>query len=243
VLLALLAASGRLAFSDNLNLPTAAAVSEASMLDSSLTPDAWETTPGAIDPQVFSLALQATRCAVQTGDIAAPPPTLTVIDYAQPSSVERLWVFDLRRHALLYRELVAHGRGSGDNWATHFSNEPETHSSSLGLFVADDTYVGQNGYSLRLNGLEAGINDRARERAIVMHGARYVSTTVVQQLGRLGRSWGCPALRAPVAREIIDRLKGGGVVFAYYPDRQWLRASKYLGGCDAAATSAAASLR
>jgi L,D-transpeptidase catalytic domain len=189
--------------------------------------------PGGIDPQVFTMALHATRCATEFGDLSTLPNTLTVIDYSKPSTAPRLWVFDLSERVLLYRELVAHGQGSGDNWATQFSNEENTHRSSLGLFVTDDAYVGRNGYSLRLNGLEAGVNDRARDRAIVMHGAPYVSAAVVHQHGRLGRSWGCPALRAPIAREIIDRVKGGGVVFAYYPDRDWLRASKYLGSCGA----------
>ena len=112
-----------------------------------------------------------------------------------------------------------------------FSNEPETHRTSLGLFVTEDTYVGKNGYSLRLDGLDRGFNDRARERAIVMHGAPYVSEQVARAQGRLGRSWGCPALREGVARKLIDRVKRGGLVFAYYPDREWLNGSQYLGGC------------
>jgi hypothetical protein len=97
--------------------------------------------------------------------------------------------------------------------------------------VTEDAYVGRNGYSLRLNGLEGGVNDRARERAIVIHGAPYVTEEVSKELGRLGRSHGCPAVRASIARQLIDRVKGGSVVFAYYPDRDWLRTSKYLDGC------------
>lgn len=185
---------------------------------------------GTIDPHVLTLALAAADCAVRSGGIAEPH-TLTVIDYSKPSSVKRLWVFDLRSRELLYEELVAHGKGSGENLATTFSNEPETHTSSLGLFATEDTYVGRNGYSLRLNGLDGGFNDRARERAIVMHGAPYVSEDFVRAQGRLGRSWGCPALREGVAREVIDRVKGRGLLFAYYPDPKWLESSKYLGGC------------
>lgn len=185
---------------------------------------------GAIDPTVFRLALGAAACAIRSGAIA-DPATLTVIDYSKPSTARRLWVFDLRLRALLYEELVAHGQGSGGNLATVFSNEPETRTSSLGLFVAENTYVGRNGYSLRLNGLDHGFNDRARERAIVMHGAPYVSAEFIRSEGRLGRSWGCPALREGVAREVIDRVKGSGLVFAYYPDRTWLRLSRYLGSC------------
>jgi len=163
--------------------------------------------------------------------------TLTVIDYSKPSTDKRLWVFDLRTRALLYQELVAHGSGSGANLATAFSNEPETHQSSIGLFRTEDTYVGKNGYSLRLRGLDAGFNDHAYDRAIVMHGAPYVSDEVAQTQGRLGRSWGCPALRAGIAREVIDTVKGSGLVFAYYPDQKWLESSKYLGDCATLPTS------
>lgn len=189
--------------------------------------------PNPISTDVLELAFSAASCAVRAGDVEAPA-TLTVIDYSKPSTEKRLWVLDLRTRAVLYEELVAHGQGTGDNLATSFSNVPETHKSSLGLFVTDDTYVGKNGYSLRLNGLDAGFNDRARERAIVMHGAPYVSEAFVQAQGRLGRSWGCPALREAVARKLIDRIKGGNLVFAYYPDQQWLKSSQYLGGCAAA---------
>jgi hypothetical protein len=194
---------------------------------------AWQgARVGSIDEGVLGLALGAAGCAVRTGAVANPP-TLTVIDYSKPSSVRRLWVYDLRTRSLLYEELVAHGQGSGERMATQFSNEPETHRTSLGLFVTDDVYVGKNGYSLRLDGLDRGFNDRARERAIVMHGAPYVSPDVVRAQGRLGRSWGCPALGEDVARDVIDRVKGGSLVFAYYPDQTWLKNSKYLGGCPA----------
>jgi L,D-transpeptidase catalytic domain len=188
---------------------------------------------GNIQPDVFDMALNAASCAVKSGAVAAAPQTLTVIDYSKPSSERRMWVFDLKSRALLFEELVAHGQGSGANLATQFSNEPETHRTSIGLFKTDTTYVGKNGYSLRLDGLDQGINDRARERAIVMHGASYVSAAFVKAMGRLGRSWGCPAISAAVAKQIIDRVKGGGLVFAYYPDPQWLKTSKYLGGCRA----------
>ncbi|HWI19511.1 MAG TPA: murein L,D-transpeptidase catalytic domain family protein [Vicinamibacterales bacterium] len=185
---------------------------------------------GSIETDVFDLALGAASCAIKSGAVDNPS-TLTVIDYSKPSSEKRLWVFDLRSRELIYEELVAHGQGSGLGMATQFSNEPETHRTSLGLFKTDKPYVGRNGYSLRLDGLDRGFNDRARERAIVMHGAPYVSAQFVKATGRLGRSHGCPAVSADVARAMIDRVKGGGLVFAYYPDAQWLKASKYLGGC------------
>ena len=171
------------------------------------------------------MALSAAQCAMRSGDVT-DLQTLTVIDYSRPSTQKRLWVFDLRERALLYEELVAHGSGSGMDVATNYSNQPNTHASSLGLFRTDDTYVGRNGYSLRMHGLDAGFNDTAYERAIVMHGAPYVSEDAIKLQGRLGRSWGCPALRAGIAREVIDTVKGNGLVFAYYPDRSgWSRRS------------------
>lgn len=187
---------------------------------------------GSIESNVFDLALGAASCAVKSGAVGNPS-TLTVIDYSKPSSEKRLWVFDLKSRELIYEELVAHGQGSGLGMAKHFSNQPDTHRTSLGLFVTDKPYVGKNGYSLRLDGLDRGFNDRARERAIVMHGAPYVSDQFVKATGRLGRSHGCPAVSADVAREMIDRVKGGGLVFAYYPDAEWLKSSKYLRGCRA----------
>ncbi len=185
---------------------------------------------GSIETEIFDLALGAASCAVKSGAVNEPR-TLTVIDYSKPSTEKRLWVFDLTSRELIYEELVAHGQGSGENLARQFSNDAESHRTSLGLFKTADTYVGKNGYSLRLDGLDKGVNDHARDRAIVMHGAPYVSDTFARANGRLGRSWGCPAVSADVARQMIDRVKGGGLVFAYYPDANWLKTSKYLGGC------------
>jgi hypothetical protein len=185
---------------------------------------------GGVDRKVFEMALGAARCAVRSG-AAADPGTLTVIDYSKASTARRLWVYDLRQRTLLFQELVAHGQGSGANFATEFSNEADTHRTSVGLFVTDDTYVGRNGYSLRLDGLDKGFNDRARERAIVMHGAPYVNDAFAKAQGRIGRSWGCPALDDAVARRVIDTVKGGGLVFSYYPDENWLNSSRYLGDC------------
>jgi uncharacterized protein (DUF2252 family) len=184
---------------------------------------------GSIEMDVLEMALSAASCAVRSGD-AKNPSTLTVIDYSKASTEKRLWVFDLKSRELIYEELVAHGQGTGANMATQFSNEPDSHRTSLGLFRTDLPYVGKNGYSLRLDGLDKGLNDRARERAIVMHGAPYVSAAFVKSNGRLGRSHGCPAVSADVAKQMIDRVKGGGLVFAYYPDAR-LKSSKYVGGC------------
>jgi len=185
-----------------------------------------------VSPAVLDLALRAVNCAVKSGAVALPP-TLTLIDYSLPSITPRLWVFDLESGRLLFRELVAHGKNTGDNLAQHFSDLMNSRESSIGLFRTADTYVGNNGYSLRLDGLEPGFNSHARERAIVVHGASYVSDAFAAAQGRLGRSWGCPALRTAIAQKVIDTIRGGGVVFSYYPDATWLKTSRFL-NCGAA---------
>lgn len=173
--------------------------------------------------EVLRMALRATSCAAERGEVKRRD-LLTVIDYSLPSSQPRLFVFDLGAKKLLFRELVAHGKNSGGDLPEFFSNSPGSLATSLGLFVTADPYFGSNGYSLRLKGLEAGVNDRAMDRAIVMHGAPYVSSAAVRALGRLGRSWGCPAVRKEVARKMIDTLRGGSPIFAYHP--QWLKKSQ-----------------
>ena len=155
------------------------------------------------------------------------PRLLTIIDYSLPSTEPRLWVIDRDRRRVLFHVLVAHGRGSGENYATQFSNRAGSLQSSLGLFLTEETYVGANGHSLRLRGLEPGINDRARERAVVMHGAPYVDADFARQHGRLGRSWGCPALETQIARPLIDLIREGSLLFAYAPDRSWFDHSRY----------------
>lgn len=185
-----------------------------------------EAELGGIDPKVFTTALAAAGAATARG--VARPRTLTVIDFSRPSTSERLWVFDLRSRELLFEEAVAHGRNSGLNLTTSFSNAAESNKSSLGLFRTGETYIGKHGYSLRLDGLEPGVNDRARERAIVIHGAEYVNLATARAQGRLGRSLGCPAVRPAISRALIDAVKDGGLLFAYYPDDEWLAKSTFL---------------
>lgn len=177
--------------------------------------------------EVLNLAMDASRSAVERGLIARSD-LLTVIDYSIPSSQPRLFVLDLAKGKVLFRELVAHGKNSGGDRTTSFSNESGSLETSIGLFATAGTYQGNNGYSLRLRGLERGVNDNAIERAIVIHGAEYVSEATVQALGRLGRSWGCPAVRSSVAKKLIDTIRGGSAVFSYYPDPEWLSASSFL---------------
>lgn len=179
--------------------------------------------------EVLDLAMRAYGCGRDAGLFRSS--LLTVIDYSLPSSAKRLWVIDVARRRVLFHELVAHGEGSGDKWAVDFSNEPGSRQTSLGIFRTERVYNGGNGYSLRLEGLEPGVNDLAMARRIVMHGAPYVSQRAVNALGRLGRSWGCPALPRGVHRTVIDRIKGGSALFAYYPDDRWLKTSRFL-QCD-----------
>ena len=186
-----------------------------------------EPTAGAWPrPEVLNLALQAYQCGRREGRFARS--MLTVIDYSLPSSQPRLWVIDVESNRVLHHELVAHGEGSGTVVPVAFSNEMNSHQSSLGLFHTDEVYNGRFGYSLRLSGLEPGFNDKARARAIVMHGSSDVSPAVAAKFGMVGRSWGCPALPEDAAAPVIDNIAGGSAIFAYYPDADWLRESRYL---------------
>ena len=185
------------------------------------------------DPGVLALALEARQCALEHGDVQADS-RLAVIDYSRPSTERRMWVFDLANASapeLLYNEYVAHGQGSGGNIPTRFSNEDGTHATSIGLFRTAETYYGGNGYSLRMDGMDPGFNDNARRRAIVIHGADYVNPVAAKGMGRLGRSWGCPALRQAVAHDMIDVLKEGNLVFSYADNDKWLSKAQSF-SCD-----------
>ena len=153
---------------------------------------------------------------------------LTIIDYSRPSTEKRLFVIDLIDQKLLFNTLIAHGKNSGENLATVFSNVPESKTSSLGFFITAETYMGGNGYSLRLDGIEKGINHNARKRDIVIHKADYVSTDFIEKEGRLGRSWGCPALPNEISKKIIDTIKEGTCIFIYGNDKYYLEKSNYV---------------
>ena len=209
-----------------LSLLAAAASSTAAHAQTTTAAQLSKLAPDA-NAKVLALALEARDCAA-TALGQAPSPRLAVIDYSLPSTKPRLWVFDLANDKLLFREVVAHGQGTGMNMATNFSNKDGSHATSLGLFRTAGTYQGGNGYSLRMQGLEPGTNDAAMARAIVMHGAPYVNPQMAQKQGRLGRSWGCPALRPEVAKQVIDSLKNGQMIFSYYPDSNWLSRSPFL---------------
>ncbi len=150
---------------------------------------------------------------------------ITIIDFSLPSSEKRLYVIDIKNNCLLEHTLVAHGMGSGGLYARQFSNQSRSHMSSLGFYMTSYTYTGKHGYSLRLQGLEKGINDNAWKRAIVVHGAHYVDEDYIAAYGRLGRSFGCPALPYGKSREVIDLIRDNTCLFIYYPEKQYLENS------------------
>lgn len=219
-------------------LPAAAQVAQAAPAPVAV-PAVRKATPAVVrevqglSPQVLAMALDAVACARAQG-VNGRDDLLTLIDYSLPSTEPRLWVLDLEKGEVLFHELVAHGQGTGEKYATRFSNVKDSKQTSLGLFLTGGTYEGGNGYSLKLKGLDAGINDRAEERHIVIHGAWYVSAEHARQQGRLGRSWGCPALSQASARTVIDTIKGGSFVYSYGGDKTWLKtASSSLNSCGA----------
>ena len=174
----------------------------------------------ALDRKVLRLALAAYQTAATKG--AVKKQILTVIDYSLPSNKQRMWIFDLRREHLLYNTYVAHGKNSGMNVPHHFSNQSSSKQTSLGTYVTRDTYIGSKGYSLNLQGLEKGFNDNAYSRRVVVHGAWYVEPDFIRKSGRAGRSWGCPSIAKTLAKPVINTIKGGSVLFAYYPDHNYL---------------------
>jgi len=152
---------------------------------------------------------------------------LTVIDFTLPSTQRRLWIIDMQAQKILLNTVVAHGRNSGLLHAEQFSNRPESYQSSLGFFKTGETYQGKHGYSLRLDGLEKGINNQARNRAIVLHGADYAKEDFLKSAGRLGRSLGCPAVPTELASSIIQLIKDGTLLFVYGKDPDYLETSKF----------------
>lgn len=180
----------------------------------------------SLNPEAIKLGLQAYNKVRQEG--MDQQQLLTIVDYSKPSTERRLYVFDLKQNNVLFREYVAHGKNSGGNVPTSFSNSPSSLKSSIGVFVTQQTYIGKHGYSLRVNGLERGINDMAASRAIVMHAASYVGADVASKYGRLGKTWGCFGVSPRAAGPIINTIKGGTVLFAYYPDRNYMRHSRFM---------------
>lgn len=175
---------------------------------------------GKLDFQIFENVMESLEEMEYSNE-----DIVTIIDFSKPSTEKRLFILDLEKQKILYHTYVAHGKNTGQNMATKFSNNKGSNQSSLGLFRTAESYQGKHGYSLRLDGLEEGFNDNARSRAVVMHSASYVSEGFIQKHGRLGRSWGCPALPVELSKEIIDLIKGGSCLYIYADDSNYLENS------------------
>lgn len=180
-----------------------------------------------IDMEIFKLSIIGLNQLKKTKTLD-DDSILTIIDFSKPSTEERFFVLDLQKRKLLFSSLVAHGKNSGWDLPNEFSNRSGSLKSSLGFFLTAGTYYGKHGYSLKLKGLESSINDKAEDRAIVIHKARYVSEEFIKKYGRLGRSWGCPALPVTSAGKIIDEIKNGTCLFIYAKSEEYLLNSKLL---------------
>ncbi len=180
-----------------------------------------------LDTAAFHLAYKGYTKLLQKVKVNVPD-VLTIADFSKSSSQRRLYVIDMAEQKILFHTLVAHGRKSGLNYATQFSNKPESNKSSLGFYLTMGTYFGGNGYSLKLLGLEKDINDKALQRAIVLHGSDYVNNSFGASNGFMGRSFGCPAVPRKQAAPIINTIKNGSVLFIYHPNRQYISKSTVL---------------
>jgi L,D-transpeptidase catalytic domain len=188
---------------------------------------AWNLNAAGISQQAFTEAMKG-YIYLQEKKLLNNTNVLTIVDYSKPSSQKRLFVLDMNAGKILFNTLVAHGRNSGLEYATDFSNAESSHKTSLGFFITMNTYNGGNGYSLKLQGCERGINDKALERAIVVHGADYADENFLHSNGYLGRSYGCPAVPEKVSKKIIDAIKNGSCMFLYHPTKKYSTASKIL---------------
>lgn len=175
----------------------------------------------------FSYAIKGYEYLKQKGKIDNEN-ILSIVDFSEPSSRKRLFIIDLKNFKILFNTYVAHGQGSGAAMATEFSNTPESYQSSLGFYTTSSTYMGKNGYSMHLEGMESGINDKAEQRSIVMHGAPYVNEELIHNRGYIGRSWGCPAVSPKLNKPIIDMIKNGTCLFIYSENDKYLNSSKIL---------------
>lgn len=177
---------------------------------------------------IFAKALLGFENLKKAGKLSDDAHILTVCDFSLSSNKKRMWVFDLKDRKVLFNSLVAHGKNTGDEFAENFSNTESSLQSSMGFYITDVTYNGDNGYSLKLLGMDKGFNDAALQRAVVMHGADYVSEEFAATHKRIGRSWGCPAVPRALAEPIINTIKGRNCLFIFYPDNKYLSTSQWL---------------
>jgi hypothetical protein len=181
-----------------------------------------------LELDVFEKAILGFNNLKKAGKIDEESHLLTICDFSLSSTQKRFWVIDLNDKKILFNSLVAHGKNTGEEFARKFSNTESSLQSSLGFYVTESTYYGSNGFSLKLHGMDKGFNDRALQRAIVMHGADYVSEDFIKSQRRIGRSWGCPAVPTALAKPIINTIKDKNVIFIYYPDEKYLSSSVWL---------------
>ncbi|WP_233701960.1 murein L,D-transpeptidase catalytic domain family protein [Kaistella palustris] len=200
------------------------ALSSAEQLYSSLSFEEGNT----LNSEVFYKAFMGFQNLKKAGKLAADAHLLSICDFSLSSTKQRLWVIDLNEKKILFNSLVAHGKNTGDEFAQKFSNTESSLQSSLGFYITESTYNGNNGFSLKLLGMDPGYNDAALQRSIVMHGADYVSQDFIKSQHRIGRSWGCPAVPRALAAPIINTIKGRNCLFIYYPDSAYLASSKWL---------------
>lgn len=181
-----------------------------------------------LNEEVFFKAITGFDNLKKAGLLSQDSHLLTICDFSMSSNTKRLWVIDTQEKKILFNSLVAHGKNTGEEFATNFSNTESSLQSSMGFYITDTTYTGDNGYSLRLLGMDKGFNDAAYKRAIVMHGANYVSEQFAAMHKRIGRSWGCPAIPKDLTVPIINTIKGRNCLFIYYPDENYLSSSEWL---------------
>jgi len=190
--------------------------------------DSLQLDLAGLSRRAYDYALQGYEKLVNQGKLVNQS-VLAIVDFSQPSSQKRLYVLDIKNYKVLFNTLVAHGRNSGKEWATYFSNKPSSYKSSPGFYITGQAYSGSNGYSLRLDGIEDGINDKAMKRAIVLHGADYVNESFIATHGYIGRSEGCPAVPVRDATNIINTIRGGVCLYIYTPDQHYFSRSVILG--------------
>ena len=181
-----------------------------------------------LNSEIFTKAFLGFTNLKKAGKLPGDSHLLTVCDFSLSSTQKRLWVIDLNEKKVIFNSLVAHGKNTGEEFAQKFSNIESSLQSSIGFFITDSSYNGSNGYSLKLLGMDPGYNDAALKRAIVMHGADYVSEDFIKSQQRIGRSWGCPAVPRALAEPMINTIKGKNCLFIYYPDEKYFSDSKWL---------------
>jgi len=189
--------------------------------------DKFQNLDTKISKTVFNLAFNAYE-NLRAHNKLSEKPIITLVDFTKPSTEKRLWVIDVEAEKILFKDYCAHGKNTGHNLAKKFSNINSSYQSSLGFYKTGEIYYGKHGKSLRLDGLEKGFNCQARNRAIVMHGADYVSEDFIKKQGRLGRSFGCPSVTTELTEPIIDAIADETLLFLYYPDSTYLKESPIL---------------